>query len=115
MMEEEIKSDIYFIAAIHEYWIFPHFKFLQLGDPLMDNKPGYIGRLMAVRYYLMHRDLCLCENDGWMDINEFKTFTSHMTSGVLNVDVVMIKMQKAKHLFNIMKKFLIKHFDKWTN
>ena len=60
MGKKEIQSDIKIIAAIHKNWMFEHFDFLQGGDPLTGNIPGYQAQMMTVRYFLMHEDLSSC-------------------------------------------------------
>ena len=73
----EIRSDIKMIVAIHQNFMNSHFKFLQKGDPISGNVPGYQARLLLPQYFLMHDDLTSCingkwkENEGYQNIIEY--------------------------------------------
>ena len=49
MKQDKCRADIKFIANLHTFYIFPHFDYLQKGDPLSGNVPGYQGRLITER------------------------------------------------------------------
>ena len=53
----KMQSDIKLINALHTYFVFPHFKFFQGGDPLLNNEPGFQARMISVRFFLMFEDL----------------------------------------------------------
>ena len=73
MTMTEIKVDIQFITHLHDYWVFPHFKHCQLGDPVTRDFSGYQGHLMIVWYFIMNEDLCICENGEWRAKAAFKS------------------------------------------
>ena len=57
MSEPVIISDVHLIGAFHEYFLFPHFAWLQKGDTQNGGTPGFLARHMITSYYLMHSDL----------------------------------------------------------
>ena len=110
---QEIKLDIKMIAALHTYWVFPHFKFLQLGDPVSGNKSGYQARLMTERYVLMHGDLVACMDNKWKQQAEFENIVSLMNT---MSDEQKVKVErKMMHSISIMIDYLEKHFKNWCN
>ena len=114
MTFDEIRGDIKIIAALHTHFIFPHFQFLQEGDPLTGNVAGYQGRLLSERYFLMHRDLTVCEDEGWKNQDAFKglvEFSNSMESDEVQQNIKV----KVMHSINIMIEYLHKHFDPWCN
>ena len=80
MTFNEIRGDIKIIAALHTHFIFPHFQFLQEGDPLTGNVAGYQGRLLTKHYFLMHRDLTVCKDEGWKNEDAFKGLVEFLNS-----------------------------------
>lgn len=76
MKVTEIMLDVTIIKCIHKVWVFPHFKFVQGGDPLTGDVAGYQARLMLLRFYLLWEDLDALLNDGWKQNEEFKTVVS---------------------------------------
>ena len=80
----EIKADIQFIAHLHEYWVFPHFKHCQLGNSVTRDVPGYQGCLMTVQYFIMNGELCTCENREWRTKEAFNNFVSFINTAELN-------------------------------
>jgi hypothetical protein len=49
----QIVSDISLMDAYRKCFLCSHFAWLQKGDLELGNKPGFINRLIAVRYFLM--------------------------------------------------------------
>jgi hypothetical protein len=73
----QIVSDISLIDAYHKYFLCSHFAWLQKGDPELGNKPGFINRHIAVRYFLMHEELSLSYNmEGWKPLMPSKPFAT---------------------------------------
>ena len=75
----QIVSDISLIDAYHKYFLCSHFAWLQKGDPELGNKPGFINRHIAVRFFLMHEELSNAYNmEGWKTIDDFQAFRDSM-------------------------------------
>ena len=49
-------------------------KYLQRGDQLINNVPGFQSRLIGTTYYLMHKTLSDLMGDGWKASDEFKPY-----------------------------------------
>ena len=95
------------IAALHTYWVFPHFKFLQLGDPVSGNKSGYQALLMTKQYFLMHGDLVACMDNKWKQQAEFENIVSLMNT---MSDEQKVKVErKMMHSISIMIDYLEKN------
>ena len=78
MMFNELRADVKITAALHTHFVFPHFQFLQEGNPLTGNVAGYQGRLQKEWYFLMHNDLHVCKDEGWRNEETFKGLVSFM-------------------------------------
>jgi hypothetical protein len=109
-----IVSDISLIDAFHKYFLCSHFAWLQKGDPELGNKPGFINRHIAVRYFLMHEELSNAYNmEGWKTMDAFEEFRDSMED--------MDQESKTKHTLKcslflmIARRALIKHFKVWMN
>jgi hypothetical protein len=76
----QVVSDISLIDAYHKYFLCSHFAWLQKGDPELGNKPGFINRHVAVRYFLMQEELSNAYGmEGWKTIiDDFKAFRNSM-------------------------------------
>ena len=74
MDNASIGVDLQFLCAFHQYFMFPHFEHLQLGDPDVGNTPGFQARLMSARYFLMIQDLEALADEKWREIEEFKDY-----------------------------------------
>lgn len=48
-----IMNDLELMIAFHKSFVFPHFDFLQKGDPKTGGTPSFLGQYCTVRYYLM--------------------------------------------------------------
>ena len=110
----EIRADVKFIAHLHDFFVFPHFEHLQKGDPLTGEVPGYQGRMMTLRYFIMYEDLRKCEQGKWQSENKFASFASFIGDNLLPEEKERCTV-KANHAFRIMRSFLVKHFDPWAN
>ena len=84
-------------------FFFPHFKHLQKVDPLTGDTPGYQGRLVTLRYFIMYQDLKDCEKGKWKTREDFREYVSFLNE--LTEEEKESCMKKADHLFRIMKVF----------
>ena len=114
MTFDEIRADIKIIGALHTYFVFPHFAFLQGGDPVTFNKAGYQGRLIAERYFLMHQDLSACENNGWKELQEFEDVNTCIETW-FDEETKSEYDERVGHVVRIMTQYLEKHFDRSVN
>ena len=57
------------------FFLFPHFRFLQLGDDKVGNTPSFQARHVTICYFLMLEDLLTIEND-WETEEEFSEYVS---------------------------------------
>ena len=114
MQEPMIVSDIFLLATIHEFFLFPHFKWCQQGDPEVGNTPSFQSRHMLVRYFLMHSQIAnALKNDEWLKMEKFGNFVS--TFGKLNEEEISIQKLKVRHFLDIILKSLTKHFSVWIS
>ena len=102
------------IAAIHQNFMNSHFKFLQKGDPISGNVPGYQARLLLPRYFLMHDDLTSCINGKWKENASYQNVIEYNQNN-LSIETQQLQERKMEHTFNIMTTSLCKHFDAWAN
>ena len=63
--------------------------------------------------FLMHEDLWLCENGEWKNLSSFQDSVSFI--GRLGDKLKNEFDSKMTHIIQIMKEFLMKHFDQWCN
>jgi hypothetical protein len=110
----QIVSDISLIDAYHKYFLCSHFAWLQKGDPELGNKPGFINRHIAVRYFLMHEELSLAYNmEGWKTIDAFRAFRDSMEG--LDQQAKIKQTLKCNLFLMIARRALVKHFKVWMN
>ena len=62
------------MIGLHVGFIFPHFKFFQLGDIRIGGTPSFLGRHCTVRYYLIRRDIDEIKGEQWLDNEHFNDF-----------------------------------------
>lgn len=67
-----ILADVKLIACFHDVFLNQHFSWMQKGDKDIGNVPGYLGRHVLLRYFLMHRNLKSLLNSGWEDSSNEK-------------------------------------------
>ena len=103
------------LFSYHTYFLFTHFKWLQLGDPKIGGKKsGYLNWHIAVRYFLMNEDLhAAIQDNKWKTLPEFSTFCE--TNGNLSSYDWDMQEKKIKLVFTLALKQLRKHFDVWVN
>ena len=74
MGEPKLQMNLMFISGYSRAFFIGHFKWLQSHDAVA-KKNGFLSRHMAMRTYLMKRDLDCLSNDGWMKNKHFVKFT----------------------------------------
>ena len=106
-----IMNDLYLLTAFHCSWLFPHFKYLQLGDEKAGNTPSFQGRNMLVRYYLMDSDIQNLKQE-WKTNEHFAQYVSSLNQ--LPIDEKKIQERKLTHFFRYTEDSLHKHFGIWS-
>ena len=76
--EAVIISDVNLIACYHDAFLNKNFAWLQKGDTAIGNSPGFLGRHMLARYYLMHLQLNKLMNSGWKQSEAMQKFALHL-------------------------------------
>ena len=104
-----IINDLHLLCAFHTFFLFPHFQFLQLGDPKAGNTPSFQARHVCVRYYLMLEDLLVIEND-WETKEEFSEYVQ--TLEALDDDNMVIQKKKSTHCTRYVRESLTTHFKR---
>ena len=104
-------SDIHLLTAIHKWFLFPHFKWCQLGDSKVGGTPSFLSRHMLVRYFLMIQQVTSVTKGRWRDVKEFTDFISTLDD--MNNDEEETQIQKVEHFLRIVKASLDKHFKIW--
>ena len=74
MESREIRADILLIKIYHKVFLNKFMKYLQRGDQLVNNVPGFQSRLIGTTYYLMHKTLSDLMEEGWKEADEFKPY-----------------------------------------
>jgi hypothetical protein len=110
----KIESDIHLIHAYHKYFLCSHFAWLQKGDSQLGNKPGFLNRHIAVRYFLMLQELSAAyEGQGWKALDAFKNFRESMEP--LDEATKVKQTKKCNFFLMITRKALKKHLKIWVN
>ena len=94
-----ITNDLLLVVALHTAFLFPHFKFLQDGDPKADGMVSFLARCMTVRYHFMLEDLASIEEDRWMTHTKFVEYSKILTK--LEEEEQIIQTHKYSHLYQI--------------
>ena len=113
IQEPIIMSDVHLLVAIHTWFLFPHFKWSQLGDPDVGGTPSFMSRHMLVRYFLMVQQIEDGTNENWMQMDDFKGFVDSMQT--LDISEKNLQKEKVKHFLRIVRASLIKHFCSWVS
>ena len=125
MDEPIIVSDIKLISSFHEAFLNHHFHWLQNGDEGIGGTPGYLGRHMLVRYFLMHSDLKKMVDDGWKTKvgKEMQPFLNSLEEEGLNKPIPSpedptkttldryFQSKKANMFFKTSLEILQKHYE----
>ena len=77
-LEDTIVSDVKLIQGFNDFFLAPHFAWMQKGDKRLGDTPGFIGRHMLGRYFLMRSDLLSLQTN-WENVKEFKPFLDTLT------------------------------------
>jgi len=109
--QEPIMNDLHMLCSLHEFFIFPHFKYLQLGDKVVGSTPSFQARHILLRYFLMNEDIEKMKNE-WMTLEKFKNYCESLEH--LNTEDKVVQNKKRTHIFNIMQTSLHKHFCPWA-
>ena len=105
-------NDLHLLAAFHETFLFPHFKFLQLGDKEAGNTPSFQARHQLIRYFLMDFDLQSIKND-FRNKEEFQKYVS--TFDNLNEEQKTIHNKKFTCFIKEVNDSLHKHFGQYKD
>ena len=111
MQEPVIMPEIYLLTAIHKCFLFPHFKWCQLGDSKVGGTPSFLSRHMLVRYFLMIQQVTSVTKGRWREVKEFTDFVATLDN--MNNDEEETQIQKVQHFLRIVKASLDKHFKIW--
>ena len=65
IQEPIIMSDVHLLVAIHTWFLSPHFKWIQLGDPDVGGTPRFMSQQIEDR-----------TNENWMQMDEYKGFVA---------------------------------------
>ena len=125
--EHIIVSDIKLISSFHDTFLNQHFDWLQKGDEGIGGTPGYLGRHMLLRYFLMHSDLKKMTNDGWKQegATGMEPFLNSLDEELMDVSMLDpadpkgertikgkdIQAMKASKFFSTALKILEKHYS----
>ena len=87
-----IMNDLELMIGYHTSFVFPHFQFLQLGDPKTGGTPSFLGRHCSLRYYLMLIDIEAIKGEQWLGNPHFKDFCTTL----LSLNEIEQEQQKKK-------------------
>jgi len=88
LMEDTIVSDLKLVYCYNCYFVNPHFDWMQKGDDRIGGMPGFLGRHMLVRYFLMRSDLLRWTNGKWNDCQDMKQFVDTIPDEETDVDTI---------------------------
>ena len=108
-----IMNDLDLLVGFHNAFIFPHFKFLQRGDPKTGGTPSFLGRHCTVRYYLMMMDIEDIKAEKWLDNIHFKHFRDSLSN--LSVEEQEQQKKKLTYFTHYIEQSIIKHFHQWVD
>ena len=108
-----VHSDLELIAAFHSWFLFPHFNFLQEGDPVAGDTPSFLARLITVRYFLMMDDLRIIDNGEFKTNESFRDYNDIVDT--LSPEDQIIAQKKFKHFFRYVRESFVKHFAIWLD
>ena len=114
MSSDEIKSDVMLLNAYHKVFLNKYMAYLQGGDPINHNIPGFQSRLTGTTYYLMHRCIESLMDNKWKQNSEFQSFKLFKNSH-LDEETKKIMDHKVSFTLSVTLTSLQKHFDFWLN
>jgi len=74
MQNKAICNDLDLIVSFHSFFLFPHLKFLQIGDQDAGNTPSFLAPYMVVRYFCMLDDIGFIKSGGWKTHLKFEEY-----------------------------------------
>ena len=113
IQEPVIISDVHLLVAIHKWFLFPHFKWCQLGDNAVGGTPSFSARNMLVRYFSMMDQVRSAENGKWESLADFEGFKASVNG--LPDEEQGIQRLKVTHFLRILCASLKKHFGMWIS
>jgi hypothetical protein len=88
-----IKVDVDLIALSGTFFFNEHFEWLQHGDPVIGNRPGFLSRHMAVRYFIIESELePVYHMEGWRRMAIFSAYRESIASSLSNQE----RLQQVK-------------------
>ena len=123
--EPVIISDVNLISCYHNAFLDKNFAWLQKGDKEIGNSPGFLGRHMLARYYLMNLQLKKLMNCGWKTVEEMKKFVLGLEGEEMKTEMEdpsnpsqritykIFQETKANHFFSDALRALEKHYMRY--
>lgn len=124
--EKIIVSDVILIDNFHQLFVAPHFKWMQNGDKKIGNSPGFLGRHMFSRYFLMSECLQTLKNNGWKEVEGMSNFSNYVKSAEMqaltedpsNKSVMVpmheVQVKKTNAFFDTAFDTLEKHYTRFS-
>ena len=112
MITPVIMNDLEMRIAFHTAFIFPHFKFMQIGDPKTGGTPIFLGRHCTLGYHIIQKDINAIKDDGWKQHDDFRDFVQSLN--LLNPCKQEQQQQKLTFFVQYLKKSINKHFEQWS-
>ena len=106
-----IINDLHLLVSFHEAFLYPHFKFLQNGEPQIKNSSSFIARHTTVRLFLVMEDLSNIENT-WISIEKFDNYKQSLRG--LSKSEQELYNNKITHFFRYVWDSILIHFIPWT-
>lgn len=103
-----VRSDLELIATFHSWFWFPHFKFLQEGDPAVGGTASFLARHITVRYFLMMDDLRIIDTGESKAHDSFRDYNKSVVA--LCAEDQVIAEKKFKYFFRYVRESFLKHF-----
>ena len=101
------------LASFHTAFIFPHFKFLQNGDPEAGGMASFLVHYMTMIYHCMLEDMVSIEGDKWMAYKNVMDYSEGSTK--LDKEKQIIQKRKYTNLFCYIEEILINNFKPWIS
>ena len=112
MKEPLIMSDAHLANGFMNYFFNDNYSWLEKGDEELGNTLGFMSRHMLVRYFLMIEKLQKGLNNGWKNMDEFKTFCEFRNLTAAEKEK---QVGKANDFFQLAIEPLEKHYEIWAN
>ena len=112
MESKPIVNDLHLLVLFHTAFLFPHFKFLQLGNKASGDQPSFQARHLLVRYCMMATDLEDIKKK-WKEHENFRMFVSTLND--LSINEQNQQKRKLTKFLRYSCESLKKHFQQWTS